>query len=65
MELSISVMLVAKIMGFMVISLILAAMSLAPINDQSISKTQFIVWLILEVILFVILFGFVTFKVVA
>lgn len=65
MELSISVMLVAKIMGFMVISLILAAMSLAPINDQSISKTQVAVWLTLEVILFAIMFGFVSFKVVA
>ena len=65
MELAISVMLVAKIMGFMMISLLLVAFTLASINDQPISKTQVVVWLTLEVILFAVMFGFVSFKLVA
>jgi hypothetical protein len=65
MELAISVMLVAKIMGFLAGSLFLALAALLPINDTPTSRTQFTIWFILEVILFAVIFGFVSFKVVA
>lgn len=60
MELTLSLTLIAKVVVFLVASVILAFMCLFPINDNPTSGVQVIVWLALEVLLFSLLFGFLT-----
>ena len=64
MEIAISVMLVAKILGFIALSLFLALFTLLPINDQPTSPFQIVIWIFLEVVLFATMFNFVSFKIV-
>lgn len=61
---AISVMLVAKILGFLALSLFLALFTLFPINDQPTSPMQVVVWIVLEVVLFAWLFDFFSIKIV-
>ena len=62
MELVLSFSLVAKIFVFLIVSGVLAMMCLLPVNDQPTSPVQVVIWLVVEVLLFALLFGFVTIK---
>jgi hypothetical protein len=66
MELAISIALVAEILFFVIMSFFMAVFVLWPVNDRpSPHPFQWLVLLFLEVVLFVTVFGFLTFKIVA
>jgi hypothetical protein len=62
MEIVLSFSLLAKIVGFVIVSGVLAMMCLLPINDRPTGPVQVVIWLVLEVLLFALVFGFITFK---
>ena len=66
MEITLSLVGFAKAFSFLVGSAFLAMVTLWPIGDRSSpSKGQVMVWGVLEVILFAVIFGFVSLNVVA
>jgi hypothetical protein len=58
MVIDLSAMGVARTFGFISASLFLAIMILWPVNDQPVSKTQKLLYLFLEFVLFMWIFGF-------
>jgi hypothetical protein len=64
MEFAISISLVAKTFVFLFLTAIAALMILSPINDQNTSKTQWVIFAIVDALLFAAVSGFISFKVV-
>jgi hypothetical protein len=64
MEITLSLLGIAKVCFFVVGSAIIAMLCLLPINDRPVSGTQFVVWGVLEVVFFAVVFGLISFKVV-
>jgi hypothetical protein len=65
MELTLSLAIIGKTLGFLFVSLFWAFMCLAPVNDQPTSRGQVIFWVSTEVFFFAWLFNFISFKVVS
>ena len=59
MVINISLLLVLKAIGFMAIQPFLALFCLFPINDQPTSNTQKAIYVIVNLVIFALLFGFV------
>ena len=64
MEITLSLLGIAKVCFFVVGSAVIAMFCLFPINDQPTSRTQFAVWGVLEVVFFAVVFGLISFKIV-
>lgn len=62
MEITITLMVILKALGFIVGSVFLAVIMLFPINDRPTSMMQVVAWLVVEAVAFALLFGFVSIK---
>lgn len=62
MEIVLSNIVLAKALLFAVLSVILATFILMPINDKEMSSTQLVIYAFAEIIMFLLLFGFISIK---
>lgn len=65
MEIALNLMAIAKVCFFLLGSVLLTVVCLAPINDQPTSRIQIVFWTLLEAVFFAVVFGFVSFKIVS